>query len=1334
LAVLAGTPGLLCRGLEHIVTTLTQDQDFADAAKDEPELLVIPPDPDLGESAGIAFVYPGLGNTFAGMGAGLSTLFPGVSRGLDARLELMRDQFLPELWWRPEIPREFKDHRAAILGQVSVASLASEVFKCLGVYPTAAIGYSMGESAALVALGVWSDRDELTRDFSRSPLFSTELAGPCHAARRVWGLNDTEAADWVAGIVPRPEADVRAALDGVSRVYVLIQNTAAETVVGGQRQAVCSLIELLGCSFFELPMVSTVHCEIGQAVEADYRVLHDRSTSVPTNVRFYSGVSGQPYRPERDLVTAAITAHATRTIRFPAAIQRAYADGFRVFLEMGPGGSCTRLISQILDDRPHLAAAVCVPNRDPLRLVLDVVGRLIVCRLPVNLELLYGHTRGASGSHANREWLLRPEREIALDLGARRLDELPRPSRRENAARPANASSGIPGPAAPASWQGSLMENRVGLAITALHHAISATADAHQAFLAVADEYGRLIGSQLSYQHHLLETLAKDSRSEVGATADYAREDNLHQAPNPAREVPRVFNRTACLEFARGSIASVLGPDFGSIDCHPTRVRLPDEPLMLVDRILAVEGQPRSLGSGRVVTEHDVVEGDWYLEAERTPPSIAIESGQADLFLAAFLGIDFVTEGRAVYRLLDAAVTFHRGLPGPGEVIRYDIRINRFFRQGDTHLFRFEFDATVSGERLLTMRDGCAGFFSEAELAAGEGIIARPPSSLARAQEATSAWTKLFSMPPLALDDRQVNSLRQGDLAQAFGPPFDGVDVNNPLTLPEGRMTLVHRVKLLDPEGGQYGIGLIRAEADIHPSDWFMVCHFTDDYVMPGTLMYEACLHTLRIFMMRLGWIGRSANSFFEPVPEVTSRLRCRGQVITATRKVEYEVSIKRLGYAPGAFAIADAIMYADGKPIVEVSDLSLRLSGTSEEELKRFWNGHRQPAETPLASAPEVSSGRGESLGTRPKPLFDKTQILAFAEGKPSEAFGDRYRPFDDGRFIARLPRPPYLFLDRIVKAGGDPWSVADGTWARAEYDIPPDAWYFEANRQHDLPYAALLEVALQACGWVAAYMGSALASDRPLKFRNLGGTARQHCAVGRQSGTLTSEARCTKVTKSAGMIIQHYEFSIRCLGTLVFSGGTYFGFFHPEALEEQSGIRGGAPYKINGERADGIRAFPMPDRSPLPSKQWRMVERIDALLAQGGSSGLGLISGSAEVDPEAWFFAAHFLGDPVWPGSLGLESLLQLLKVFAVVLWDDGAEVAFESPSLQQTHSWVYRGQVLPSNRQVTTQATITARDNEGRWLKADGCLLVDGKVIYQMNEFGLRLKKSGAPTGEA
>ena len=100
--------------------------------------------------------------------------------------------------------------------------------------------------------------------------------------------------------------------------------------------------------------------------------------------------------------------------------------------------------------------------------------------------------------------------------------------------------------------------------------------------------------------------------------------------------------------------------------------------------------------------------------------------------------------------------------------------------------------------------------------------------------------------------------------------------------------------------------------------------------------MYECCLHALRIFMMRLGWIGRRGQATFEPVPGIANRLRCRGQIVESTSVVAYEVTIKERGYRPEPYAIADALILADGKPIVEVTDMALQLCGIDRAELER--------------------------------------------------------------------------------------------------------------------------------------------------------------------------------------------------------------------------------------------------------------------------------------------------------------------------------------------------------------------------------------------------------------
>ena len=154
----------------------------------------------------------------------------------------------------------------------------------------------------------------------------------------------------------------------------------------------------------------------------------------------------------------------------------------------------------------------------------------------------------------------------------------------------------------------------------------------------------------------------------------------------------------------------------------------------------------------------------------------------------------------------------------------------------------------------------------------------------------------------------------------------------------------------------------------------------------------------------------------------------------------------------------------------------------------------------------------------------------------------------------------------------------------------------------------------------------------------------------------------------------------------------------------------------------------FDYPVDAPFPEKQLRMIDHIELFVADGGPAGLGFIRGSKLVDPAEWFFDAHFYQDPVCPGSLGLESFLQLLKVVAVKRWQGDATSVLETVAVGEQHSWNYRGQIIPDNDQVLVEAVVTAVDDEQKLLKADGYLSVDGKVIYQMKDFTVRLKSQG------
>jgi 3-hydroxymyristoyl/3-hydroxydecanoyl-(acyl carrier protein) dehydratase len=265
---------------------------------------------------------------------------------------------------------------------------------------------------------------------------------------------------------------------------------------------------------------------------------------------------------------------------------------------------------------------------------------------------------------------------------------------------------------------------------------------------------------------------------------------------------------------------------------------------------------------------------------------------------------------------------------------------------------------------------------------------------------------------------------------------------------------------------------------------------------------------------------------------------------------------------------------------------------------------------------------------------------------------------------------------------------------------------------------------------------LGAALTSPDDLCFRNLGGTATQWEPVLADAGTLTTELILTKVSHSAGMIILNYEFCVRCQRRKVYSGETYFGFFQRAALALQVGIRDVQPFVLSAEQLAQGKSFPMPNQPPFPDERWRMIDRIEPLCANGGSAGLGFLRGIKIVRPDEWFFRAHFYRDPVWPGSLGLEAFLQLLSVAAA---ERGPLTVPPSPfegegkgvrtdvrhhiGLGIPHTWLYRGQVVPTNREVQIDADITNVDEQRKLIQADGYLSVDGRIIYQMKGFTLQ-----------
>jgi acyl transferase domain-containing protein len=109
----------------------------------------------LGPTGQVAFVFPGSGNHYVGMGRGIGVLWPEILRKMDADTPQLKTQLIPECYvpWRTswETGWENKAHKRIvsdplnmIFGQVVHGSVMTRLVKQFGIKPDAVIGYSLG--------------------------------------------------------------------------------------------------------------------------------------------------------------------------------------------------------------------------------------------------------------------------------------------------------------------------------------------------------------------------------------------------------------------------------------------------------------------------------------------------------------------------------------------------------------------------------------------------------------------------------------------------------------------------------------------------------------------------------------------------------------------------------------------------------------------------------------------------------------------------------------------------------------------------------------------------------------------------------------------------------------------------------------------------------------------------------------------------------------------------------------------------------------------------------------------------------------------------------------
>jgi len=305
----------------------------------------------------------------------------------------------------------------------------------------------------------------------------------------------------------------------------------------------------------------------------------------------------------------------------------------------------------------------------------------------------------------------------------------------------------------------------------------------------------------------------------------------------------------------------------------------------------------------------------------------------------------------------------------------------------------------------------------------------------------------------------------------------------------------------------------------------------------------------------------------------------------------------------------------------------------------------------------------------------------------------------------------------------------------------VPAQPWYCVQNAYPDLPYSILMEIGLQPCGFLSAHLGSTLPyPDENFYFRNLDGSGKFLADIDLRGQTITNHVRLLSSTAIQGIIIQKFTYEMSCYGKPFYAGEATFGYFQPEALVNQVGLDRGnspaplahglsVPVKLDLRAPDLFRASREQPYYHLSGGQLHLLDEVQ-IVPGGGKYGQGYVYAHKFVNPRDWFFRAHFHQDPVMPGSLGLEAMLQALQAYAL---QTGVGHDFRSPRFAHAENheivWKYRGQIVPENRDMALELHIIRIETvPGRiTLYAEASLWKEKLRIYEVNSLALSVVES-------
>ncbi len=340
-----------------------------------------------GRSGGLAFLFPGEGSQYPGMLADLCLHFPEVRRQFDIADRIAIDQgdairpsdqlFGGEALWTATTAVNL-----ILNAQWAIYQLLTR----LGLAPDAVAGHSSGEILALAAAGVLLADEQLERQLGRlGAIFrGLETAGEMPEARLVAIAADRD----------RAEAACQAV--GTDRVAVAIDNCPHQVVLAGPREDVDRVVDHLRAANIlveDLPFDRPYHTPEFATVLEPIAESFARLTFHQPRLPVYSCASRDRMPEDPESIRLLAVSQWTRTVAFRETIETMYADGLRVFVDVGARGNLAGFVQDILRGRPAFAIAANLPRRSGTTQLNHLVAALFAQGIDIRPGFLHARRR-----------------------------------------------------------------------------------------------------------------------------------------------------------------------------------------------------------------------------------------------------------------------------------------------------------------------------------------------------------------------------------------------------------------------------------------------------------------------------------------------------------------------------------------------------------------------------------------------------------------------------------------------------------------------------------------------------------------------------------------------------------------------------------------------------------------------------------------------------------------------------------------------------------------------------------------------------------------------------